>query len=55
MNDELKNLKENPELVYKTKQNQFGIGRRTLVFLGVVLITTFVLVGLSLLGLLLLK
>ena len=55
MTDEIKNLKENPELVYKTKQNQFGLGRRTFVFLGIVAITTTVLVGLSLLGLLLLK
>lgn len=55
MNDKTKTLKENPELVYKAKENQFGLGKKTFTFLGVIVITITVLVGLSLLGLLLLS
>lgn len=53
--NEKETLKENPELVYKTKQNQFGLGRKAFTFFGIMIMTLVVLVGLSLLGLLLLR
>jgi len=53
--DEKQNVKDNPELVYKTKQNQFGLGRKAFTFFGITIMTLAVLVGLSLLGLVLLR
>jgi len=53
--NEKQNVKDNPELVYKTKQNQFGLGRKAFTFFGIMVMTLAVLVGLSLLGLLILK